>query len=113
MQSGDGLVIFLILLVLGTWLFVYVRGRMKETVEQGLVALPEDEEVQSRFDLVLGRVVRLVGRMSSARRTAIIVPPFQVVTLAWALRSLAHAETIGQAPGFLMTFSRLDIVLFS
>ncbi|GAA4845750.1 hypothetical protein GCM10023310_24570 [Paenibacillus vulneris] len=45
MQNGDGLVIFLIVVVLGTWLFMYVRGRMKETVEQGLYPVPEAQEV--------------------------------------------------------------------
>lgn len=45
MQSGDGIVIFLILLVLGTWLFVYVRMKMKETVEHGHYPLPEQTEV--------------------------------------------------------------------
>ncbi|WP_028548769.1 hypothetical protein [Paenibacillus sp. UNC451MF] len=45
MQSGDGFVIFLILLVLGTWLFWYVRVRMKETVEQELYPVPETQEV--------------------------------------------------------------------
>ncbi len=45
MQSGDGFIIFLILLVLGTWLFWYVRVRMKETVEQGLYPVPETQEV--------------------------------------------------------------------
>ncbi|WP_079910786.1 hypothetical protein [Paenibacillus sp. 32352] len=44
MQNGDGLVIFLIVVVLGTWLFMYVRGRMKETVEQGLYPVPEAQE---------------------------------------------------------------------
>jgi hypothetical protein len=51
--------------------------------------------------------------MPGVRRTALIVPPLEVVTLAWGLRSLAHAETIGQPAGFLMTISRLEIVWFS
>ena len=74
---------------------------------------PDVEVVQSRMGLVLGRVMWLVGRMSSARRTALIVPPLEVVTLARSSRSLAHAKTIGQAPGFLMTISRLGIISFS
>lgn len=45
MQNGDGIVVFLIVLLLGTWLFVYVRMKMKETVEYGIYPLPEYEEV--------------------------------------------------------------------
>ncbi|MFE5322889.1 hypothetical protein ACFQ88_29865 [Paenibacillus sp. NPDC056579] len=45
MQNGDGIVVFLILLVLGTWLFIYVRTRLKETVQQGIHPLPEYTEV--------------------------------------------------------------------
>jgi hypothetical protein len=71
---------------------------------------PDVEVVQSRMGVALGREMRLMGRVSSARRTALIVPPLKVVTLAWVLRSLAHAETIGQPAGFLMTISRLEIV---
>ncbi|MCS7461628.1 hypothetical protein N0M98_15855 [Paenibacillus doosanensis] len=65
MQSGDGLIIFLILLVLGTWLFYYVRGRMRETVEYGLQELPRADDVpedeatrlleQSGYSVVSGK----------------------------------------------------------
>jgi hypothetical protein len=48
--------------------------------------------------------------VSSAWRTALIVPPLEVVTLAWSFGSLAHGQTIGQPAGFLMTISRLEIV---
>lgn len=45
MQSGDGLVIFLIILALGLWAFLYIRGRLKESVDEGVPVnfLPEEE----------------------------------------------------------------------
>lgn len=56
MQSGDRFMIFLILLVLGTWLFMYVRGRMKATVEEGFLPLPlplEEEVPEDEATLFL------------------------------------------------------------
>ena len=71
---------------------------------------PDVEVVQSRMGVALEREMRLVRRVSSAWRTALIVPPLEVVTLAWPFGSLAHGQTIGQPAGFLMTISRLEIV---
>lgn len=34
MRNGDGMVIVLIIAVLGVWAFYYIRGKMRETVEQ-------------------------------------------------------------------------------
>lgn len=36
MQSGDGLVIVLIVAAFGIWAFYYIRGKMRETVQQAL-----------------------------------------------------------------------------
>ncbi|WP_256223248.1 hypothetical protein [Paenibacillus sp. 1_12] len=49
MQSGDGLVIILIILIAGFWIFLYIRNRMKGTMEsesEGLT-LPEETPVSS------------------------------------------------------------------
>jgi hypothetical protein len=64
---------------------------------------PDVEVVQSRMGLVLGRVVRLVGRMSGARCTAFIVPPLEVVTLAQSSGNPTHADIQQRGAGFLMT----------
>lgn len=64
---------------------------------------PDVEVVQSRMRVVCGREVRLVGRMSGARCTALIVPPSEIVTLARSFRSLAHAQTRQQRAGCLMS----------
>lgn len=34
MQSGDGFIVILLVVVLAFWLFVYLRGKIRETVEQ-------------------------------------------------------------------------------
>jgi hypothetical protein len=47
MQSGDGWVIFFIILVVGFWIFVYIRNRMKGRLEgegEGL-SIPEETPV--------------------------------------------------------------------
>jgi cbb3-type cytochrome oxidase subunit 3 len=51
MRNGDGWIIFLILLVLGTWLFVYTRNRMKSVVQQGHIPIPEDDEPVSEDEV--------------------------------------------------------------
>lgn len=46
MQNGDGLVIFLVLLVVGAWIYFYIKGKMRETVEAvGPVEWVADEEL--------------------------------------------------------------------
>jgi hypothetical protein len=45
MKSGDGLVIFLIILVFGFWLYRYIRNRMIDKVHQGGLLIPEDDSV--------------------------------------------------------------------
>ena len=45
MQNGDGLVIFLIILVLGFWVFLYIRARMKRTVEGEGLPIPDESPV--------------------------------------------------------------------
>jgi hypothetical protein len=62
--------------------------RLPFRVLNHLVLGPEIEVVQRRFSLVLGRKVRLVGGMLGARGTALIIPPSEVVTLAWVLGAL-------------------------
>jgi hypothetical protein len=47
MQSGDGLIIFLVLLVFGFWLFRYIRNRMVDKVQQGGLSIPEDESISA------------------------------------------------------------------
>src|SRR5215213_7810199 len=64
---------------------------------------PDVEVVQSRVGLMPECVMRLVGRMPGARRTALIVPPSEVVTLARSSWSLAHADIERRRAGFLMT----------
>ncbi|WP_181956614.1 hypothetical protein [Paenibacillus piri] len=51
MKSGDGWILFLILLALGTWLYVYVRSRMKMTVRPGHIPIPEDDEPVSEDEV--------------------------------------------------------------
>ncbi len=43
MQSGDGFVIILIILIVGFWLFLYIRNRMKGTMESDGEGLPLPE----------------------------------------------------------------------
>lgn len=46
MQSGDGFVIFLIVLLIGAWLYFYIRAQMRRTVGQGApLELIEEEDV--------------------------------------------------------------------
>ncbi|TVY11511.1 hypothetical protein [Paenibacillus cremeus] len=52
MQSGDGFIVILIVLGLAAWLYLYSRGRIKRTVEEGSPFdfltgddVPEDEAI--------------------------------------------------------------------
>jgi hypothetical protein len=45
MKSGDGVVVVLILLVLGTWLFLYIRRRLEDSVYGANIPIPFDEPV--------------------------------------------------------------------
>jgi hypothetical protein len=64
---------------------------------------PVIEVVQSSFFPLLGCSRRLVGRVACTRRTALIIPPLEIVTLARAIWSFAHVEAIRRAAGFLMS----------
>jgi hypothetical protein len=65
-QNGDGLVIFLLVLVLGAWIYFYMKGRMREAVEaagpiewHAAEEVPEDEATQllvaSGYHVVSGK----------------------------------------------------------
>jgi hypothetical protein len=71
---------------------------------------PDVEVVQRRFCPLLRRSMRLAGWVTCARRTALIIPPLEIVTLARVLWSFAHAERLRRAAGFLMSN---DMLLFS
>jgi hypothetical protein len=64
---------------------------------------PDVKVIRSRFGLVLGREMRLVRRMSGARRTAFIVPPSEIVTSAQSFWSLAYADIQRWRAGSLMS----------
>ncbi|MDF2960013.1 MAG: hypothetical protein K0S39_1748 [Paenibacillus sp.] len=51
MKSGDGWILFLILLVVAIWLFLYTRSRMKNIVQQGPIPIPEDDEPVSEDEV--------------------------------------------------------------
>jgi hypothetical protein len=79
------------------------RLRLSFRVFNDAARRPDIEVVQSRFRLVLGCEIWLVRGMPGAWRTALIVPPSEVVTLARSFRSLAHAEIRRPSAGFLMS----------
>src|SRR4051812_24310970 len=74
---------------------------------------PDIKVVQSRCGLTFGRMMRLVGGMPGARRTAFIVPPSQIVTPARSFGSLAHVGMRRQGAGFLMTVITRTTRLFA
>jgi hypothetical protein len=74
---------------------------------------PDVEVLQSRMGLVLGREMQLVGRMPGARRTALIVPPSEVVTLARSPGSLAHADIEQRRAGILMSIKPRTILVLA
>ncbi|NHN28824.1 hypothetical protein [Paenibacillus agricola] len=45
MQNGDGLVIFLIMIVLGFWIFLSIRARIRKTVEGEGLPIPDEAPV--------------------------------------------------------------------
>ncbi|PZE22043.1 hypothetical protein [Paenibacillus xerothermodurans] len=45
METGDGLIVVLIALVLGAWLFIYVRGKLKESLYPLGIDIPAHEPV--------------------------------------------------------------------
>ncbi|NOU97663.1 hypothetical protein GC093_31205 [Paenibacillus sp. LMG 31456] len=52
MKSGDGVILVLLLLVLGIWLFFYIRNRMNNIVQNGATpTIPEDDETVSEDDV--------------------------------------------------------------
>lgn len=52
MQSGDGWILFLILLALGVWIFQSTRGRMRAIVQEGAIpSIPEDNEPVSEDEV--------------------------------------------------------------
>ena len=79
------------------------RIRLSFRVFNEAARRPNIEVVQSRFRLVLGCEMWLARGMPGAWRTALIVPPSEVVTLARSFRSLAHAEIRRLSAGFLMS----------
>jgi hypothetical protein len=79
------------------------RIRLSFRVFNDAALRPDIEVVQSRFRLVLGCEMWLVGRMPGGWRTALIVPPSEVVTLARSFRSLAHADIQRRRAGSLMS----------
>ena len=62
-----------------------------------IVLGPHVEVVESRLPL------RWKMRLSRIARTALIIPPFEILMLAWPFWIFAHAESVGYSPDFLMT----------
>ncbi|MED4601589.1 hypothetical protein P9314_12840 [Paenibacillus validus] len=95
MQSGDGFIVILLIVVLIFWLYKYLRGKMRETVEQvpPLEWLTEEAVPEDEATLLLGEYGYRV--LSGKRR----VPVYILVNDSESLQSRLFIDYMAERDG--------------